>query len=77
MQIQIGDYCRFQNKMFGPPYTPYYDAYCGHTFQVDHFHPEDEVDGHVWLKCVTNPDILVDGYVHTCDLVLVDNFVQQ
>ena len=64
MQIQIGDYCRFQNKMFGCP-TPH--AYCG---------IQDEADEHVWLKCVTNPDILVDGYVDTRDLVLVDNFAQ-
>lgn len=73
MKIKIGDHCRFQNKMFGPPYAPYYDAYCGHTFVVDHFHPEDETDGHVWLKCVSKPELVVAGYVHTCDLVLVEN----
>ena len=72
MKIQIGSLCRFQNRMFGPPHAPHYDAYCGHTFVIDHEHPEDPGGEHVWLKCITNPELTVNGYVHRSDLQLVD-----
>jgi hypothetical protein len=54
--------------MFKKPYAPYYDAYKGHTFVVDHEHPDRMAKGHVWLVCVDDASVKVDGYVEMEDL---------
>jgi hypothetical protein len=54
---------RFKNKVYEKPYAPYYDSYRGHTFTIDHYSKEDEHRQHVWLTCVSDPSIIVAGYV--------------
>ena len=63
---------RFNERVFGPAYAPYYDAYKGHTFQIDHVSPQDETGEHVWVICVSDPAIKVNGYVDLHDLVLIE-----
>lgn len=62
---------RFRDYVYEPPYAPYYDNYKGHVFRIDHFHPEDENKGHVWLTCVDDPTVNVAGYVHMADLLYI------
>ena len=57
---------RFKAKVYKPPFAPFYDAYKGHIFTVDHRHMEDH--DHIWLMCIDDPSVLVDGYVEMCDL---------
>jgi len=61
----------FKNKVYKPPYAPYYDRYKGHTFKIDHFLVEDESLQHVWLECITDCDLKVSGYVELHQLELV------
>jgi len=58
---------QFHSKVFSAPYAPYYDEYRGEVFEIDHVHPED--DEHVFLRCVSNPEIKVKGAVHRDELV--------
>lgn len=70
--INVGDIVTFHERVFKPPYAPYYDAYKGHRFVVVEFHWEDGADDdHAWLLCDTDPTIVVNGYVHTHDLIKV------
>lgn len=62
---------RFHDKVFSEPYTPYYDAYSGHTFVIDHASTEDETGNHVWLTCVSDDSIKVAGYVHLDQLEII------
>lgn len=59
--MKIGGSVKFADKVFAPPYTPHYDAYKGHVFQVVAYHDNFS---HVELKCATDPQIVVNGYVH-------------
>lgn len=59
---------KFKDYVFEEPFREYYLKYYGHNFIVDHFHPDDEEKEHVWLKCITDPSLIVDGYVHYHDL---------
>jgi hypothetical protein len=61
---------QFHPKVFTQPYAPYFDAYKGHQFVVDHVHPEPEATDHVWLRCIDG-DVAVDGYVELDQLVEV------
>lgn len=61
----------FKDKVYKPPYSPYYDRYKGHTFVINHFHPEDENLQHVWLDCTTDRNLRVLGYVELHQLELV------
>jgi hypothetical protein len=58
--LKIGQHVTFHPKVFKPPYTPYYDEYEGHTFQIIALHE----GGHIELKCVSG-DVKVAGYVHS------------
>ena len=64
-------FVEFDKKVFDPKkcWSPHYDAYENQIFKVDHYSDEDPSMGHLWLVCVTNPEIKVAGYVHTNDLV--------
>jgi len=62
---------KFKSHVFGPAFAPYYDAYKGHLFVIDHTHSDDA--NHVWLTCITNPSIKVDGYVEMQDLSCVNS----
>lgn len=57
---------QFHPKVFKRPYAPYYDAYKGHQFVIDHVAEGD----HVWLRCIDG-DVAVDGYVELDQLVEV------
>ena len=59
---------KFRGLVFEPPYTPYYDSYRGHVFAIDHYSEEDESRQHVRLTCVSDPDIIVKGYVELYQL---------
>lgn len=63
---------KFKDHVYEKPYTPYYDDYKGHEFIIDHFSKEDEMNQHVWVKCTSNENILVKGYVHLDDLVEIN-----
>lgn len=67
----MASHYRFAAKVFEEPYTPYYDSYQGHIFVIDHYHddvhPEEAYD-HVWLKCVDEPNLKVNGYVELDNL---------
>lgn len=60
-----GNQVVFNAKVFKKPYTPYYDTYKGHVFEV-----ENISDGHVKLKCVSDPKVIVNGRVHEDELQL-------
>jgi len=57
---------KFKDKVFLPPYSPYYDSYKGHKFKIDH--PHKEAPDHFWLTCIDNPNIKLSGYVELSDL---------
>jgi len=74
--FNIGDKVEFRAKVFFPPYTPYYNAYDMQVFQIIKFHihrpyeddlvPSNQYEPgcHVELKCTSDPEIKVAGYVH-------------
>ena len=65
---------KFRKIMFTHKYfKPYYKNYRDNAFIIDHYHPEDELGGHVWLICTSDPSIKVSGYVHFDDLVPIKN----
>ena len=64
---------RFRDKVFSAPYAPYYDQYRGHTFCIDYYMAEDESQQHVWLTCVSDPSIVVKGYVEMNQLETVND----
>lgn len=63
---------RFHDRMFEGGNKTYYETYRDHVFRICHYHPEDELCGHVWLICDDDPNIKVKGYVHFTDLVAVE-----
>lgn len=69
---RIGQVVEFDPKVFRSPYTPYYDRYAGHTFRIEFFRQEDEADQGIWLTCVSNPDLELDGFVWPDQLVLLN-----
>lgn len=81
--MKIGSRVRFVDKMFAPPYSPYYDEYNDQVFEVLLFHVIDEntddliechyhePNCHVELMCVSNPDIKVAGLVHDDEIEVI------
>ena len=63
-KMKIGSKVVFIEKVFSPPYTPYYDAYRGHTFEI----LEIGEGEHVHLKCVSG-NVMVQGWPHFDELV--------
>jgi len=59
---------KFKDFVYEKPYAPYYDRYRGHEFAIDHYLKEDEMQQHVWLTCVSDPSIVVAGYVELYQL---------
>ena len=59
---------RFRDFVYEKPYAPYYDRYREHEFSIDYYSAEDDTDQHVWLTCVSDPSILVKGYVELYQL---------
>jgi len=68
MTLHATDIVVFNPKVYKSPYTPYYDAYKNHQFRIVAFHPGH----HVELECIDG-DIVVEGYVHDDELVLVSS----
>lgn len=68
---------KFKDEVYDPPYAPYYDQYKGHVFVIDHVSAEDETGEHVWLSCVDDCGLVVNGYVHLYNLETVDVDVEQ
>ena len=62
---------KFKDVVYKKPYAPYYDKYKDQTFVIDHYSKEDESQQHVWLTCVSDPSIVVAGYVELHQLELV------
>jgi hypothetical protein len=60
---------RFSDKVCA---TPEYAPYKGHKFRIDHYHHEDELNEHVWVICIDDDAIIVQGYVHVSDLEVID-----
>jgi hypothetical protein len=58
----------FKKHVYEKPYAPYYDAYKGHIFSIDHYHSDKDAVDHVWLICVDDPEVKVQGYVELSDL---------
>lgn len=71
--MKVGDTVEFLEHVYSPPYTPYYDAYKGHQFRVEKFMVDEGklIRDHVWVVCLTDPSVIVKGYVHTYDMRLV------
>ena len=69
---RLGQLVRFAPEVYAAPYAPYYDAYKGHVFQIDHFRFEDPSDQGCWLICLDNPDVTVQGYVWPDTFELVE-----
>lgn len=61
---------RFFDFVYEEPYSPYYNKYHGHEFVIDHYSTEDRE--HVWLKCISDPTIIVAGYVELYQLEEID-----
>lgn len=62
--IGVGMKVCFRSKVFEAPYTPYYDAYKGHQFEVVAIHEGN----HIELKCTDDPSVIVQGCVHDDEL---------
>ena len=67
----LSEKVKFLDKVYKPPFKPFYDKYKDHEFMVKHFHPEDNDKRHVWLECLTDPELKVEGYVHVGDLTIL------
>jgi hypothetical protein len=59
---------KFDEKVFTPAYSPYYDKYKDHIFYIDHLADDGE---HAWIKCKTDPSISVNFYVELDCLIRV------
>ena len=66
-KIGVGMEVYFKSKVFDPNdfWYPHYEAYKGHKFQVVALHYGNT---HVELKCISDPNVVVDGYVHSDEL---------
>lgn len=59
---------KFKKHVYSPPYTPYFDRYKGHEFEITSTSEEDTTGGHVFVKCITDTSIVVVGCVHLHNL---------
>lgn len=59
---------KFKDKMFEKPYAPYFDAYKGLVFKCLRL----GLDNHIFLVCVDDPFVIVDGAVHLDELDMLD-----
>jgi NAD(P)H-flavin reductase len=66
MKFKVGDKVQFREKVYRKPYTPYYDDYKGHAFEIVGVHEGD----HIELKCITG-DTIVKGHVHDDELIKI------
>lgn len=69
---RMGQIVRFVPKVYDAPYKPYYDAYEGHIFKIDHFRLEEPSDHGCWLVCLDHPEVIVQGYVTPDTFELVE-----
>ena len=75
MTIKVGTVVEFHPKVYRPPYTPWYDEYDGHLFEVVACYTEepygDEAEPHYKLKCIDDPSVKLKGNVHEDELVIL------
>lgn len=57
--MKKGDIVVFDVKVYSYPWAPYFNRYIDQTFEIVDFHQNNTIE----LKCVSDPAILVDGYV--------------
>lgn len=81
--MKIGDIVKFEDKVFAPPYVPYYDAYKDHVFQIISFWIyNDDADDlipineyyntcHIKIKCISNSNIKVGGLIHDDEIYVI------
>ena len=67
--LKVGDRVVFEDAVYAPPFSPYYDEYKGHVFEVVSFHYGNT---HVNLRCL-DADVKVRGYAHPDELRLADD----
>lgn len=63
MMVKVGNIVEFVDKVYAPPFYPYYEEYRGHRFKVIRYRNGD----HLELSCTTG-DVVVKGYVHQSDV---------
>jgi len=74
--FEIGTLVIFNPKVFNPlrPWYPYYDNYKGHVFKVIGYledREEGTVYNHLFLECVSDPNVKVMGCVDDDELIRV------
>lgn len=69
-KFAIGAHVYFAAHVFEPPFSPFYDNYCGHKFEVVRYGNEEQHEDpdSVVLRCVIDPNVIVRGNVHEQDL---------
>jgi hypothetical protein len=83
-ELVVGDQVRFKQKVFAKPYSPYYDAYRGHTFIIEKIvtstEDDEEVEAivtdssltqHIKLRNKDAMGVNPKGYVHPDEVELV------
>ncbi len=71
--ITEGSIVIFDVKVYGYPYSPYYDAYKDHIFEVIGLYTErDSICIHAELKCISDPLVIVQGYVHLDEIQIFE-----
>jgi hypothetical protein len=69
-EIRIGQLVEFVPEVYGEPYAPHYDRYRDQRFQVAGFEDiGDMLVTGVWVECVSDPSIEVEGFVLPNQLV--------
>lgn len=67
-KLKAGTYVYFHEKVFREPYSPYYDNYKNHKFRIVKTHE----DNHYELECISDPNLIVKGWVHGDELKKVN-----
>jgi hypothetical protein len=60
---------KFHPKVFKPPYAPYYDTYKNHSFTIVRY--PKEAPGHIEVRCIDDPNIKVNGFIHFDEIVAI------
>lgn len=67
--LKVGNRVVFKDLVYAPPFSPHYDEYKEHVFEVLAFYYQNT---HVGLRCL-DADVPLRGYVHPDELRLADN----
>ena len=61
-------YYKLKPRLFEGRYLQFYHKYLGHIFANDSLHD----DGHILLRCVDQPALTVDRFIHVNDLEKIE-----